>query len=54
MDELCRNDFEVPGIGVRISHELKILLNRGMRRWRSAKCLYWFDVYAEGNGVVKI
>lgn len=53
VDGLCSYDFEVPGIGVRVGHELKILLSRGIQCWRGAKCLYWFDAYADGNGVME-
>lgn len=52
--ELGRNDIEETGIGVRVSHDLKIMLSRRIQCRRGAKCLYRLSVYADGSGVVQI
>lgn len=51
--ELCSNDLKATDIGVRVGHELKIILSRGIQCWCGAKCLYRLDAYADGNGVVE-
>lgn len=43
-------DFEMTGIGVRIGHEFKIMMGKGILS-RATKRLHWFD--ADGNGLME-